>query len=274
MSFTFNNINCESFGLYVEHYPTRPTPEKLYNTYQVPGLSGKIFVPQGSYANVIQPYDVFVKGGMTGIQKRIADIAAWLLTPDEPADLTDTYDTTALRKAVFLGGNDWANSLNQFGRCTLNFDCGPQRYDRIPQTQTAEFPAGATGGFFIGTGAPKGDGYIDDIIPLIEIWPSAWTVPSGEALHITITNPITSEVTALVLTCTSANTDRKVVIDMLRGIIYVQHRTTRAVEDVLTYYSVTMTGTLKRRFTYLCEVDLQSELEDITYLADPRWYKL
>lgn len=274
MSFTYNNQNCESFGLYVENYPTRPTPEKLYNTYQVPGLSGKIFVPQGSYANVIQPYDVFVKAGTPGMQKRIADIAAWLLTPDEPKDLTDTYDTTALRKAVFLGGNDWANSLNKFGRCTLNFDCGPQRYDRIPQTQTGEYTAGATGGFIIGTGLPKGDGYIDDIIPLIEIWASAWTVPSGEALHITITNPITSEVTTLVLTCTATNTDRKIVIDLLRGIIYVQHKTTTAVEDVLTYYSVTMTGTLKRRFTYQCDVDLQSELVDIKYLADPRWYRL
>lgn len=274
MSFTYNNYNCESFGLYVENYPTRPTPEKLYNTYQVPGLSGKIFVPQGSYANVIQPYDVFVKAGTPGMQKRIADIAAWLLTPDEPKDLTDSYDTTALRKAVFLGGNEWANSLNKFGRCTLNFDCSPQRYDRIPQTQTGEYPAGASGGFTIGTGSPKGDGYIDDIIPLIEIWPSLWSIPTGEEITIQITNPLTSEVTTIALTCTTAYTDKKIVIDLLRGIIYMQHKTTGLIEDVLTYYSVNMTGTLKRRFTYRCEVGLQSELEDIKYLADPRWYRL
>lgn len=274
MSFTFNNYNCETFGLYVERYPDRPVPEKLYNTYQVPGLSGKIFIPQGSYGNVIQPYEVFVKGGTSGMQKLIADIAAWLLTPDEPCDLTDDYDTTALRKAVFVGGNGWANSLNEFGRCTLNFDCGPQRYDSTPQTQTGEYTAGATGGFIIGTGAPKGNGYIDDIIPLIELWPTSWSTPSGEVITVQITNPITSEVTTIVLTCTTAYTDKKLVIDLLKGIMYIEHKTTHVKEDVLTYFTVSMTGTLKRRFTYRCDVDLQSSLVNIKYLADPRWYKL
>lgn len=274
MSFTFNNHSCESYGLYVEKFPIRPVPEKLFNTYQVPGLSGKIFVPQGGYANVIQPYDVFVKGGTKNMQERIAEIAAWLLTPDEPKDLTDSYDTTALRKAVFLGGNGWANSLNKYGRCTLNFDCSPQRYDKVPQAHQGELHAGAMGSFTLGSGIPKGDGYIDDIIPLIKIWGSLWAIPVSEEITIRITNPITGEVTTIMLTCTTAYTDKEIVLDLMRGIIYLQHKTTNVIEDVLTYFNVAMTGTLKRRFTYRCEVALQSMLADIKYYADPRWYKL
>jgi len=273
MSFTFNNRSCETFGLYVEHYPSRPVPEKLYNTYQVPGLSGKIFIPQGSYANVIQPYDVYVKGGTSGMQKLIADIAHWLLTPDEPKDLTDSYDTTALRKAVFIGGNDWANSLNAFGRCTLNFDCAPQRYDRVPQINTGTTPGGSSGGFTLGTGSPKGNGYIDDIIPYITFEPLT-TLIVGEKLILIFRNPITSETTTLTLTDTEDMTGKQVVIDMLKGVIYVEDKLTKKQEDILSYFTVAQTGSLKMRFTYRFECDIHPENASWKHIADPRWYKL
>ena len=274
MSFTFNNRNCETFGLAVEKYPPRQTPEKRYNTYEVPGLSGKVFIPQGGYSNVTQTYEVFVKKGAKSIQQLISEIAAWLLTPDEPKDLYDTYDTDTVRKAVFLGGNEWANSLNKYGSCMLEFDCAPQRYDKTPQIQSGDFPGGSVEGFIIGTGSPKGNGYIDDIIPLIELWATSWSTPSGEVITVQITNPITSEVTTIVLTCTTAYTDKKLVIDMLKGIMYIEHKTTQVKEDVLTYFTVSMTGTLKRRFTYRCDVDMQVQIENSHFRADPRWYKL
>ena len=275
MSFTFDNRSCENFGLYVENYPDRPVPEKLYNTYQVPGLSGKIFIPQGSYANVIQPYDVFVKGGTKSMQELIAEIAAWLLTPDEPKDLTDSYDTTALRKAVFVGGNEWANSLNKFGRCTLNFDCSPQRYDRIPSTSSGTITGGSQYGFIIGTGTPKGSGYIDDIIPFCQFWPVA-IVGVGEKINIDITNTITGEQTTIVLECTAdMSSDYEIIIDMLKGTMYVRKRSQPSkTQDILTYFDVTVTGSLKMRFTYQVQIDVAPQVTDLKYLVDPRWYKL
>ena len=275
MSFTFNGRNCETFGLVVEKYPPRRTPEKLFDTYQVPGLSGKVYVPRGAYGNVVQPYEVYVKGGTTALQPQISNIAAWLLGPDEPVDLTDSYDPDTVRKALFIGGTNWANSLNEFGRATLNFDCAPQRYDAVPQVSTGTIPGGTSYGFVIGTGLPKGSGYIDDIIPFFELWPETGSIAATETLAITITNNITGETTSLTLECTTAmSTNYEIVLDMLKGTLYVKHRTTGAVYDILTFFDVTISGTLKMRFTYKLTVDVNPEYTNIKYKMDPRWYKL
>lgn len=275
MSFTFNGYSCETFGLAVEEYPDRVVPEKFYDTYQVPGLNGKVFVPRGSYSNVTQPYKVFVKGGVKNIQQLISDIAAWLMGPNAPADLTDSYDPDTVRKAVFTGGNDWANSLNTYGRCTLYFDCAPQRYDAIPQTQTGTITGGSSYGFIIGTGLPKGNGYIDDIIPFCEFWPDGGSISVNERVWFVITNNVTGEQTTLTLECTAAmSSSYEIILDMLKGTLYVRHRTTKAVYDILDYFDVTISGSLKMRFTYQCTIDVTPELANLKYAVDPRWYKL
>lgn len=272
MSFTFNNKNCETFGLAVEKYPPRQTPEKRYNTYEVRGLSGKVFIPQGGYSNVTQTYEVFVKKGAKSIQQLISEIAAWLLTPDEPKDLYDTYDTDTVRKAVFIGGNEWANSLNQYGSCMLEFDCAPQRYDRNPQIYSTTVPGGSQEGFTIGTGYPKGNGYIDDIIPEIHLEPLSPL--SGEDLVVTFSNPITGETTTLTLTDIADMTGKQIVIDMLKGVIYVENKLTKKREDILSYFTVALTGSLKMRFTYQFACDAAPDIADWQFTVNPRWYKL
>ena len=274
MSFTFNGRSCEDFGLVVEKYPPRQTPEKLFDTYQVPGLSGKVFVPRGAFSNVLQPYEVFVKGGSTALQPQISNIAAWLLGPNEPKDLTDTYDADTIRKAVFAGGVSWANSLNKYGKCTLTFDCAPQRYDAVPQTVTGTIPGGASYAFVIGNGTPKGGGYIDDIIPFMQFWPDG-TISATERIWFTITNNITGESTSLTLECTAAMSSAyEIILDMLKGTLYVRNRTSGAVYDILTFFDVSITGTLKMRFTYQATIDVVPELTNLKYNVDPRWYKL
>lgn len=276
MSFTFNNKNCESFGLEVEKYPPRRMPEKIWSTYQVPGLNGKVFIPQGGYSNVLQPYEVFVKKGVKSIQQLIAEIAAWLLTPDEPKNLYDSYDPDTIRKAVFTGGANWANSLNEFGRCTLTFDCAPQRYDKTPQISTGTITGGTTHVFTIGNGQPKGNGYIDDIIPICRFWASEGDIITvGEELEFKITNTITSEQTTIKLTCTAdMSSDYEIILDMLSGTIYARHRTTEVVLDILSFFSVTLTGSLKMRFTYQVRIDASADITSIKYAVNPRWYKL
>lgn len=153
MSFTWNGVNCESLGMYVEKYPSRQFPQRKATVYDVPGRSGALVVDEDAYTNVVQPYEVFVKGGTAGLQARLDLIAAWLITHDGYADLTDTYDTTVTRKARVANAIDVINSLNEFGRATIEFDCWPQRYPNpaeelsmtnvIPTLSTITYPSGA-----------------------------------------------------------------------------------------------------------------------------------
>lgn len=128
MSFTWNGVNCESLGMMVERFPPRPMPQRKITKYSVPGRSGDLIVDENAWTNVTQRYDVFVNGGTTGLQTRLSAIAAWLLTQPGYADLTDTYDTSVYRRARVANALEFINSLNKYGRATIEFDCEPQRY--------------------------------------------------------------------------------------------------------------------------------------------------
>ena len=128
MSFTFDGINSESLDLIVEKYPERPIPRRKATVYSVPGRSGDLIVDEDAWENVTQPYEVFVKGGTIDMQTRISAIAAWLVGRAGYKVLTDTYDTTVYRYARVANAVTFINSLNRYGRATLEFDCKPQRY--------------------------------------------------------------------------------------------------------------------------------------------------
>ena len=128
MSFTFNGINSETLGLFVEKYPERPFPSRKQSSYDIHGRSGNLIVDENAYTNVTQTYEVYILGGTTGFQQRASQIAHWLLSVVGYANLTDSYDSTVFRKARFTGGVSFLNSLNKFGKATISFDCCPQRY--------------------------------------------------------------------------------------------------------------------------------------------------
>lgn len=129
MSFTFNSTNCESYNMFVEKYPNRPIPQRKLTTYSIAGRSGDLIIDQEAYDNVIQEYEVFVKkDSIHDLQKWVSLIAQWLIGSAGYHELTDTYDTTVKRYARVANAVEFVNSLNAFGRATLQFDCKPQRY--------------------------------------------------------------------------------------------------------------------------------------------------
>lgn len=128
MSFTWNSINCETLGLIVEKYPSRPFPERKQTIYSIAGRSGDLIVDEDAFSNVTQEYEVFVGHDSQTMQEKLTAIAAWLLTPSGYCELTDSYDPNHKRLARFVGGQQFLNSLNEFGRATAVFDCKPQRF--------------------------------------------------------------------------------------------------------------------------------------------------
>ena len=133
--------------MYVERYPNRPIPQRKLATYSIAGRSGDLIVDQNAYYNVTQEYDVFVKRDeIYDMQKWISLIARWLVGSAGYYELTDSYDTAIKRYARVANAVEFVNSLNTFGRATIQFDCKPQRYpitDEIftgTPTQTCVYP--------------------------------------------------------------------------------------------------------------------------------------
>lgn len=280
MSFTFNGHSCEEFGLFVQKYPERQMPKKKFIEYNVPGGTGKVYVPQGGYENVIQPYEVYVRGSTEGFQKRASKIMKWLLT-EEPKDLTDEYDPTSVRKALFVSGGNWINHLNKFGTATLSFDCDPRRFDVSPILQDIPIAAGGSVMLYESFTAERtSEGYIASQTPVLWIRrnPMLADFETGDTITITgnkgvETSPgIFSLTQRFSVTLTfETDTDETIRLDCSTGVIDAV--TANGVSIPITSRcSVSLTGSTK--LTEEQVVFVISPSTAIRAQADFRWFRL
>lgn len=123
----YNGIRSTSLGVFVEKYPPRPVPKRKMERFEVPGRSGDVLFYEEAWENVRQRYDIYLSAEKSGLPYVAAQVVRWL-QHDGYAELCDSYDREIFRLAAFVGPVDLQNTLNQFGRATIEFDCKPQRY--------------------------------------------------------------------------------------------------------------------------------------------------
>lgn len=129
----FNGIKSTSLGVFVEKYPPRPVPQRKMERYSVPGRSGDVLFYEEAWENVTQRYDIYLSAEKDGLPYVSAQVVRWL-QHDGYAELSDEYDRDTFRLAVFTGPTDLQNTLNEFGRATIEFNCKPQRYLKSGQS--------------------------------------------------------------------------------------------------------------------------------------------
>lgn len=129
-TFTYNGTTSSTYGIFIEHRPVMSFPKRVIESIAVPGRSGNLLFDTGAYENVTVTYQVAYKGSVrpTGV-----DIATWLYQNDY-LDLTDTYEPSYFRKAVYVSPLNVTDIINVAGRATITFDCKPQRYLLSGQT--------------------------------------------------------------------------------------------------------------------------------------------
>lgn len=140
MSLTFNGVTSDSLGVIVERYPDRVIPERIVETIRVPGRNGYLTRTEG-FRNVTQDYDIYVSAAAVGLPSAAASMTAWLLAPEGYQRLEDSYNPGIYRMGRLTNPQDLKNFFNRFGRCTLSFDCMPQRWltsGEVTTTYTAD----------------------------------------------------------------------------------------------------------------------------------------
>ena len=126
---SFHGVRSSTVGVFVEKYPPRPIPAQRVERFTVPGRSGDVLAFEGAWDNYKQAYDIYVSAEGPGLPLIAAQAARWLLVPGYQ-ELEDEYDRDTFRLAAYLGPHDLENTLNQFGRARIEFDCAPQRYTK------------------------------------------------------------------------------------------------------------------------------------------------
>lgn len=126
--FIFDGKNSLDFGIRVENFPNTPFPERVYETYQVPGRSGSLVYDTGAYGNVTQSYDCWYKPiGVTSYEFQ-QYLARWLLAPKGYRVLRDSCFPDHFRRAMYAGPADISSFFGRYGRISLDFQCMPQKW--------------------------------------------------------------------------------------------------------------------------------------------------
>lgn len=128
-SFTFNGHSSEEFGIRIERFPDLNRSERKYKSASVSGRNGNIYQMESAWEEVTVSYQIFAGERTAGAAVTdFTDIVEWLNSADDYAELTDTYDPTHYRLAVFVDELEIESQWHTFGKATVRFRCRPQRY--------------------------------------------------------------------------------------------------------------------------------------------------
>lgn len=149
----FNGKSLADYGVHVSGDGVFNSPEKDYESVEVPGRNGDLHISNERFKNVDVTYKAFIIGddypsnygednyddarSNKGIDfaARMRSLRAWLLYPNGYARLEDTYHPDEFRRAIFKGPITTEAQYLQAGEFDLTFNCIPQRF-----LKSGEFP--------------------------------------------------------------------------------------------------------------------------------------
>lgn len=125
----FDGQSSRDHGIIVEEFPALNHGAKRGEAYQLAGRNGTLYREDETYDNYVQAYSVAIKEGRhRRADLRAADIAAWLLGSSGFCRLEDSFEPEYYKMARFAGPLNIAQIMGRYGRCTLEFDCLPERW--------------------------------------------------------------------------------------------------------------------------------------------------
>ena len=125
-NFIFNGISAADMGLVVDQYPVQHAPRKRITTITIPGRQEPLHQWDGSFEPFTQRYVCWFKESpVAGAAHRVKQ---WLLSAPDGARLEDSFDEDVFHRATYIGGMDIENTLDRFGRVTLEFECAAPAY--------------------------------------------------------------------------------------------------------------------------------------------------
>lgn len=142
----FNGKSLADFGVHCSGDGVFNSPEKDFETVEVPGRNGDLHIFNERFKNVDLTYKAFIIGDNwpsnygkdhyddarsdKGIdfRARMRSLRGWLMYPNGYCRLEDTYHPDEFRKALFKGPLETEAVYLQAGEFDLTFNCMPQRF--------------------------------------------------------------------------------------------------------------------------------------------------
>lgn len=158
----FNGKSLADYGVHVSGDGVFNSPEKDYESVEVPGRNGDLHIFNERFKNVDVTYKAFIIGDdypsnygeshyddarsdkAIDFKARMRSLRAWLMYQNGYCRLEDTYHPDEYRKAIFKGPLTTEAQFLQAGEFDLTFNCMPQRF-----LKSGEFPIAINNGSVI-----------------------------------------------------------------------------------------------------------------------------
>ena len=136
--FIYNGISSKDMGVRISSKDVYSAPKYDLKFQSIPGRDGDLISPNGRFPNTTISYTCFIPTkSIQELSDKVTAVKCWLYTePDRYHTLSDSYDTSFFRKAVFNNKLDISDEVSKIGVFTVNFTCHPMRFSHTGQVKT------------------------------------------------------------------------------------------------------------------------------------------
>ena len=137
-SLTFDNQTSREYGVYITGEAVYNAPERAVEMISIPGRNGSFALDQGRFENieVTYPAGIFAENE-SDFAQAVSDFRNFLCSKKGYCRLTDEYNPSEYRMAVYKSGLEVDPAQLRAGEFNITFECKPQRWLTSGETATA-----------------------------------------------------------------------------------------------------------------------------------------
>lgn len=128
-SLTFDSKTSREFGVYITGEAVYNAPQRAVEMISIPGRNGSFALDQGRFENieVSYPAGIFAENEADFVQA-VSDFRNYLCSRKGYCRLTDEYNPSEYRMAVYKSGLEVDPAQLRAGEFKITFECKPQRW--------------------------------------------------------------------------------------------------------------------------------------------------
>lgn len=125
----YGGESSSDYGMVVAEAPTYERARRKQTIYTVPGRNGSVIFQQDAWEDVSRSYKVWLsEDDLTPLVNKVDAFEAMLNSMKGYQRLEDNFEPDVFRLAYYSGGDDFSNSMTQYGEATINFTCRAERF--------------------------------------------------------------------------------------------------------------------------------------------------
>lgn len=126
---SFDNVSSRTYGVYITGEAVYNAPERDVEMVEIPGRNGSFALDKGRFQNIEVSYPAGIfTDNEADFAAAISDFRNFLCSRKGYVRLTDEYNPSEYRMAIYKSGLEVSPAQLRAGEFEITFDCKPQRF--------------------------------------------------------------------------------------------------------------------------------------------------